>query len=229
MKIMVSPFKRSQACTAALSVSNLTAGHHWQTPLPEILGHSWACLCQFLVGHCSILLGPGGHKILFVPSKSLFPQPCVSSGSSSVGLMVTSFKRAYAMPRSATPRAPVAGHCWPYLPRRHPDTVPALSRSVWHAFCALLRCEQLREPGVWQAHFTRWAMHLNYLPSPSLSVSLWARKHCLACVICLLWRADLWLQPSLWMSTIQDLRKTWLAAGSLLTVWWKMPSLGLRL
>ena len=72
-------------------------------------------------------------------------------------------------------------------------------------------------------------MHLNYLPSPSLSVSLWARKHCLACVICLLWRADLWLQPSLWMSTIQDLRKTWLAARSLLTVWWKMPSLELRL
>ena len=31
------------------------------------------------------------------------------------------------------------------------------------------------------------------------------------------------------MSIIQDLRKTWLAAGSLLTVWWKMPSLGARL
>ena len=30
------------------------------------------------------------------------------------------------------------------------------------------------------------------------------------------------------MSIIQDLRKTWLAAGSLLTVWWKMPSLGPR-
>ena len=31
------------------------------------------------------------------------------------------------------------------------------------------------------------------------------------------------------MSTAQDPRKTWLAAGSLLTVWWKMPSLWLRL
>ena len=41
--------------------------------------------------------------------------------------------------------------------------------------------------------------------------------------------ADLRLQPSWWMSTIQDLKKVWLAAGSLLTVWWKMPSLGLRL
>ena len=31
------------------------------------------------------------------------------------------------------------------------------------------------------------------------------------------------------MSTIQDPRKTWLATGSLLTVWWRMPSLGPRL
>ena len=28
------------------------------------------------------------------------------------------------------------------------------------------------------------------------------------------------------MSTIQDPRKTWLATGSLLTVWWKMPLSG---
>ena len=34
------------------------------------------------------------------------PQSCVSSGSSMVGLMVTSSKRAYAIPRSAAPRAP---------------------------------------------------------------------------------------------------------------------------
>ena len=30
-------------------------------------------------GHCSFLLGPGAHKVLFVPSKSLFPQSSVSS------------------------------------------------------------------------------------------------------------------------------------------------------
>ena len=47
--------------------------------------------------------------------------------------------------------------------------------------------------------------------------------------MCLLWGADLWLQPSWQMSTIQDPRKTWLATGSLFTVWWKMLSLGLRL
>ena len=26
-------------------------------------------------GHCSVLLGPSAHKVLFVPSKSLFPSP----------------------------------------------------------------------------------------------------------------------------------------------------------
>ena len=52
---------------------------------------------SLLWGHCSFLLGPGSHNILFVPSKSLFPQSCVSSVSSTVGLMATSSKRAYAI------------------------------------------------------------------------------------------------------------------------------------
>ena len=30
------------------------------------------------------------------------------------------------------------------------------------------------------------------------------------------------------MSTVQYPRKTWLATGSMLTIWWRMPSLGLR-
>ena len=55
-------------------------GHLWPTPLQETPGHLQGSLGQFLVGgHCSFLLGPGVHKILFVPSKSLFPQSCVSS------------------------------------------------------------------------------------------------------------------------------------------------------
>ena len=63
--------------------------------------------------HCSLLLGPSGHKVLFVPSKSLFPQSCVSSGGSLVGLTATSSERAYAILRSAAPRVPdpAAGHC----------------------------------------------------------------------------------------------------------------------
>ena len=68
---------------------------------------------SLLWGHCSFLLGPSVHKFLSVPSQGLFPQSWVSSGSSVVGLMVTSSKRAYAIPRSSAPRAPTpaAGHC----------------------------------------------------------------------------------------------------------------------
>ena len=94
MRIMVTSFKRSQACTATLSAPDPAAGHHRLTPLLETPGHSRASLGQPLWGHCSFLLGPGAHKFLIVPSKSLFPQFCVSSGSSVVGLMATSSKRA---------------------------------------------------------------------------------------------------------------------------------------
>ena len=68
---------------------------------------------SFLWGHCSFLLGPGAYKVLFVPSKSLFPQSCVSSGGSMMGLMATSPKRAPATPRSGALSipAPAAGHC----------------------------------------------------------------------------------------------------------------------
>ena len=34
---------------------------------------------SLLWGQCSFLLGPGVHKVLFVPCKSLFPQSCESS------------------------------------------------------------------------------------------------------------------------------------------------------
>ena len=84
---------------------------------------------SLLWGHCSFLLGPVVHKVLFVPSKSLFPQFCVSSGSSLVGLMVTSSKRVYAIPRSAGPLPLWQSTADPYLLRRHPNTV--LSQSLW--------------------------------------------------------------------------------------------------
>ena len=79
------------------------------TPLPETPGHLLASLGQSVLGS----LGSGVHKVLFVPSKSLFPQSCVSSVGSIVGLMATSSKRAYAISRSAVPKAPApaAAHC----------------------------------------------------------------------------------------------------------------------
>ena len=40
--------------------------------LLDTLGQVWVSL---LWGHCSVLLGPGAHKVVFVPFKSLFPSP----------------------------------------------------------------------------------------------------------------------------------------------------------
>ena len=116
MKIMATSFKRSHACTATLSAPYPAAGYCQPTPALETPGHSQASLGQSLVGSLLLSLGPGAHKVLFVPSQFI-SQSCVSSGSSMMGLMATSLKRAYAIPKSAAPRAPApaAVHCWPIL------------------------------------------------------------------------------------------------------------------
>ena len=102
--------KRSHAGTAAQcpqpclrpAPAHASSGDCW-----TLMGKSG----QSFVG--SLLFSPGSWctQILFVPSKSLFPQSCESSGGSMVGLMATSSKRAYAIPRSAAPKAHVAGLC----------------------------------------------------------------------------------------------------------------------
>ena len=104
---MVTSFKRSHAHTATLSAPNPAAGHLQPTPLLETPGHSWASLGQSLVG--SLLLSPVSWctQDSVCALQGLFSQSCVSSGGSMVGLMATSSKRAYAIPRSAGPRAPV--------------------------------------------------------------------------------------------------------------------------
>ena len=113
MRIMVTSFKMSHACTSILRVPNPAAGHHQSTPPRETPGHSWASLDQSLVG--SLLLYPGswctqGFVYAF---HETFPKSSVCSGGSVVGLMATSSKRAYATPRSTAPRAPAhaAVHC----------------------------------------------------------------------------------------------------------------------
>ena len=83
MKIMATSLQRSHAHTATPSALNPVAGHPRPMPPLETPGHLQASLGQSLVGggwgggHCSFLLGPGAHKVLSVPSKSLFPQSCV--------------------------------------------------------------------------------------------------------------------------------------------------------
>ena len=112
MKIMVTFFKRSHAYTATLSAPNSAVGHRQLTPPLETPEHSRARRGQSLMG--SLLLSPvswctRGSVCTLQESVS---QSCVSSGGSMVGLMATSSKRAYIIPRSAAPRAPdpEAGH-----------------------------------------------------------------------------------------------------------------------
>ena len=83
MKIMASSFKRSHACTAARRAPSATTDPRLLQRLLDTHRQVWVNL---LWGHCSFLLSPGAHKdLLFVPSKSLFPQSYVSSGDSMVG------------------------------------------------------------------------------------------------------------------------------------------------
>ena len=131
MKIMVTSFKKSQACTGTLSVPSPEAGHHRPTPLLETAGHSRASLGQSLVG--SLLLSPGSwctQRSVCALQQSI-SQSCVSSGGSMVGLMAISSKRAYAIPRSAAPEPLPLQQATadPYLHRRHSNTV--LAQSLW--------------------------------------------------------------------------------------------------
>ena len=115
MKVMVTSFKRSLAGTATLSAPDPatgTANHRQPTPPLETPGHSQVSQGQSLLG--SLLLSPGSWCTMFCCAlQESFSQSSVSSGSSMVGLMATSSKRAYAIPKSAAPRAPapVAVHC----------------------------------------------------------------------------------------------------------------------
>ena len=85
---------------------------------------------NLLWGHCSFLLGSGVYKVLFVPSKSLFCQSCVSSGSSMVGLMVNSSKGLMPYPGLLHPEPLPLQQTTadPHLCRRHSNRV--LSQSL---------------------------------------------------------------------------------------------------
>ena len=78
-KIMATSFKRPCAptpCTlSAPTLKQATADPCLGWRLLDTHRQVWFSL---LWGHCSFLLGPGVHKVLFVPSKSLFPQSCRS-------------------------------------------------------------------------------------------------------------------------------------------------------
>ena len=126
MKIMAIFLKRSQECTATVHVFNPATGHHWPMPPPETPRLPQASL---LCSDCSFLLGPRAQGATV--SSEPISQSYVSPGSSMVGLMVTSSKRAYAVPGSAAPEPlPLQqSTADPYLHRRHSHTV--LSQCLW--------------------------------------------------------------------------------------------------
>ena len=81
--------------------------------------------------------------------------------------------------------------------------------SVWPAFCALPRSEQLRRRGAWQAHSPHVGLCILSPPPLKLLSFLGARTAGAPsrCAVCLLWGADLWLRPSWRTSTVQGPRK----------------------
>ena len=129
MKIMVTSFRRSHAGTATLSAPSPAAGHCQPTPLPETPGQSRASLGQSLVGSLLLSHGSWCAQGFVVTFKSLSLQSCVSSGGSMVGLIATSSTTAYAIHRSAAPRAHALRQSTAdlYLHRRHSNTVLAQS------------------------------------------------------------------------------------------------------
>ena len=125
------------------------------------------------------------------------------------------------------------------------------AHSVWTTLglppltaCVLSRSTLLRLQVALQGNSPKQALGFAHFPGPSISgdqvlgectvpcdlcilttspvPDTWF-PGCAARAVCLLLGDDLWLWPSWQMSTVQDPRKTWLATGSLLTVWWRMP------
>ena len=229
MKIMVTSFKRAHAHTATLSAPDPAAGHHQPTPPLESPGHSWACLGQFLVW--SLLLSPGSWCTQgFVGALQVFvsPIPCKFCWFLG-GVNGDLFQEGLCHTQVCSTQSP-----WPC-------GRPLLTRT---------------STGDTQTQFwlSLWGLGVHSVPFPGLSSSgnqvlgqctvpggpcilitslvlaapfpggtPWAPSQA-CCVSPLESYLRLWL--CWWISTIQDLKKTWLAVGSLLTVWCKMPSLG---
>ena len=105
MKIMATSFKRSHACNATLNAPN----PHRPSPTHSSARDSWTLTGKSgsvscgVTAHFSWVLV---HTWFCLCPPRVCPQSYVSSGGSMVGLMMTSSKRVYAIPRSAAPRAP---------------------------------------------------------------------------------------------------------------------------
>ena len=101
IKKMATTFKRSMHTlphSVPLTLQQATANPCLWQRLLDTHGQVWV---SFLWDHYSFLLDPGAYKVLFVPSKTLFPQSCVSSGSSGKSSRKT-FTSVLTMPKPLT-------------------------------------------------------------------------------------------------------------------------------
>ena len=112
MKIMVTSFKRSHACTAT-PPTQASAGESW-----ILTGKSGSVSCGIIAPFSWILV----HKVLFVPSKSLFR---VNGGFLQEGFCHTHVPRLL----HPEPLSLWQSTADPYCHRRHSNTV--LSQSLW--------------------------------------------------------------------------------------------------
>ena len=87
LKIMVTSFTRRTDTLSAPTLQQTTTDPCLHR---RLLDTHRQVLVSLLWGHCSLLLGPGAHKGLFVPSKSLYPQlfpHCFSHNAGDLGLI----------------------------------------------------------------------------------------------------------------------------------------------
>ena len=155
------------------TLQQATADPHLCQRLLDTHGQVWVGL---LWGHCSFLLGPGVEKVLFVSSKSLFRQSCVSSGDSMVALLATPSNKDLSHMQFCCTQSPCP---WgrPLLTRTSTDDTQT---QFWLSLCGLSGswCAQgLLEPSehLWQV----WGLILNTI-SPLLP-SCWGFSFALGC------------------------------------------------
>ena len=112
MKIMATSFKGPMHAMLH-SMPPTHIGHHRPIPPRETPGHLQASLGQSLVGLLFLSTESWRTRGSTCALQETISQSCVSSGGSKVGLMATSSEKAYAISRSAAPRAvsPAAVHC----------------------------------------------------------------------------------------------------------------------
>ena len=79
MVVTVTSFKRTYACTVVFSAPDPAAATVDPCLCWRLLDTHRQVWLSLLWGHCFFHLGPGAYKVLFVPSKILFPQSCGSS------------------------------------------------------------------------------------------------------------------------------------------------------